>query len=166
MAKVLFITPQEITQTTIMNGNVDVDKYKMCIEEVQLRFIEPLLGSELYDKIIADILGDGLTGLYLEMFNDYIKPITKYEAISDYVAISPYTLANNGLFKNSPDNVEVVSVKEVEALSDRYGSISQTFVNRFAKWIRLNKANIPEYKLNQDGVDAEEINVNNGWYFD
>lgn len=166
MARILFITPQELTQTTIIGGNVDVDKYKMCIEQVQLRFIEPLLGSELYDKIIADIQADTLTGLYLTLFNDYIKPITKYEATADYIAISPYTLANNGLYKKSPENVEVVSQKEVESLSVRYSSIAQTFVNRFDKWIGLNKQNIPEYKLNQDGVNAEDINVNNGWYFD
>jgi len=165
MAELLFITPQEMTQTTIMGGNVDTDKYTMCILNVQLRIIEPLLGSELYEKIKTD-LPSGLSGLYLTLFDDYVKPITKYEAISDYIAISPYTLANNGLFKNSPENVETVSIKEIEALSDRYSSIAQTFVNRFNKWINQNELNIPEYKISQDKVNAEKINVNNGWYFE
>lgn len=164
MAELLFITPQEMTQTTIMNGNVDVDKYAMCILNTQVRIIEPLLGTELYEKIKTD-LPSGLTGLYLEMFNDYIKPVTKYEACADYIAISPYTLANNGLFKNSPDNVEVVSKNEADFLSERYSSIAQTFVNRFDKWIGLNKNDIPEYKTSQDKVNAQDINVNNGWYF-
>lgn len=166
MAELLFITSQEITQTTILSGNVDTDKYKMCILNTQVRIIEPLLGTELYEKIISDIEGDTLTGLYLELFNDYVKPITKYESVADYIAISPYTLANNGLFKKSPENETLPSVKEVEVLSDRYSSIAQTFVNRFKKWIGLNKDNISEYKTNQDKVNAKEINVNNGWYFD
>lgn len=166
MAELIFITPQEMTQTTILNGNVDADKYTMCILNTQLRVIEPLLGTELYNKIISDIEGDTLTGLYETLFNDYVKPITKYEAISDYIAISPYTLANNGLFKKSPENNEIPSIKEVSGLSERYSSISQTYVSRFEKWIRLNKVNIPEYKLTQDGVEPLNINVNNGWYFD
>ena len=45
MAELLFITPQEITQTSIIGGNVDTDKYQMCILETQVRVIEPLLGS-------------------------------------------------------------------------------------------------------------------------
>ena len=166
MARLIFITPQEMQQTTIMGGNVDVDKYVNCIDEVQIRVIKRLLGGELYDKIVSDLEGSGLTGLYLEMFNDYIKPITKYQSLASYIEISVFSLSNNGLNKYSSENTISPTIKEIEWLSEKQSSIAQTYVNEFAKWIRLNKDNIPEYKLNQDGVDAEEINVNNGWYFD
>jgi hypothetical protein len=39
MAELLFITPQEITETTIVGGNVDFDKYVPCILETQLKTI-------------------------------------------------------------------------------------------------------------------------------
>lgn len=163
MAELLFITPQEITQTTIIGGNVDTDKYQMCILETQVRIIEPLLGSELYQKIISDIEGDTLTGDYLELFNDYIKPITKYESCASYIAISPYFLGNAGLLKNNPENTQIVDKKEVDGLSERYSAIAQTYVERFNKWIGLKK--LEEYKIDQDKVNAISINVNNGWYF-
>jgi hypothetical protein len=57
MAELLFITPQEMTASTILSGNIDVDKMTPCIANVQLTVIEPLLGTLLYDKIIADIEG-------------------------------------------------------------------------------------------------------------
>jgi hypothetical protein len=190
MAKLIFITPQEMTQTTLIGGNVDTDKYTMCILNTQIRIIEPLLGSELYEKLITDLtpskylLQDGnenvinngnnliistlhtadLVEPYRSLFFDYVKPITKYEAVADYIAISPYTLTNGGLFKNSPENVEVVTKKETDALSERYSSIAQTYVDRFEKFIELNKDNIPEYKRDQDKVNAIDVNVNNGWY--
>lgn len=163
MAELLFITPQEMTQTTILGGNVDVDKYQMCILETQVRIIEPLLGSELYNKIISDIEGETLTGLYLELFNDYVKPITKYESCASYIAISPYVLGNGGLFKNNPENIQIVDKKEVDSLSERYSAIAQTYVERFNKWMELYK--LEEYKIYQDKVNAIKINVNNGWYF-
>lgn len=164
MQEILFITHEEIVKTTIIGGNVDIDKFNMCILNTQLRVIEPLLGSELYNKIKTD-LPSGLSGLYLELFEDYVQPITKYDSCSDYISISPYTLSNNGLFKMSPENTQIVSQKEVESLSSRYSSISETFVSRFKKWIDLNGKNIPEYKKFQDGVNAIDINTNNGWYF-
>jgi hypothetical protein len=165
MADLIFITPKEMTETTVIGGNVDTDKYTMCILNTQVRIIEPLLGSELYDKISIDLENDTLTGDYLTLFNEYVKPITKYESCADYIAISPYSLTNGGLYKNNPENVEIVNKKEVDYLSERYSSIAQTFVTRFDKWIGLNFENIPEYKTNQNEVNAQNINVNNGWHF-
>tara|TARA_R110000772_G_scaffold205941_3_gene316577 strand:+ start:110 stop:601 length:492 start_codon:yes stop_codon:yes gene_type:complete len=163
MADLLFITPQELVSGTLIGGNVDVDKYKSVVLETQLRVIEPLLGTLLYDKIAADIAANTLAGLYLELFNDYIKPITKYESCAGFIAISPYTLSNGGLFKNSPEGAEVVSKDEVSGLSDNYSSIAQMYVVRFDKWI--DKNTLTEYQADQNEVNAIKVNVNNGWYF-
>jgi hypothetical protein len=163
MAEILFITPQEMTETTIIGGNVDVDRYTMCILNTQISTIEPLLGSILYNKIKKGLKDGDLKDNYLKIFNDFIKPITKYESCADYIAISQYSLTNAGLFKNKPENVEIVDKKEVEGLSDRYSSMAQMYVNRFNKWIKLNE--LPEYKVHQDEVDAMDINLNNGWRF-
>jgi len=70
MAELLLIKPEEITETTIMGGDVDIDKYTYTIFETQIKTLEPLLGSELYDKIKTDFEADTLTGLYL-----ILKPI-------------------------------------------------------------------------------------------
>lgn len=191
MADLIFITPKEMTQTTIIGGNVDVDKYTMCILNTQIRVIRPLLGSELYNKMITDLtpseylvedgndqnINDGnnliIATLYTEnliepyrtLFYDYIKPITKYESCADFIAISPYDLTNGGLYKNAPENAEIVVKKEVDMLSERYSSISQTYINDFERWIELNKDSIPEYNFNQTGINPTEVSVNNGWYF-
>ena len=163
MAELLFITPNEMSKTTIIGGNVDVDKYTMCILNTQIRVIEPLLGSLLYDKLKADLVNGNLTGLYEFMFNEFVKPITKFESCADYIAISPYTLTNAGLYKNSPQNVTIVEQNEVEGLAKRYSSIADSYVNKFNKWINLNE--LPEYQIRQDEVDAQEIDLNNGWRF-
>lgn len=164
MAELLFITPQEITETTIVGGNVDFDKYTPCILETQLKTIEELLGSELYNKIVYDIENNTLTGNYLILFNEYIKPITKNESVATYILISPYSLGNGGLFKRTFNGVETIDYKEVERLSQRYSSIAQMYVNRFHKWIVLNP--LTEYKTKQDEVNASKnTNLNNGWYF-
>ena len=164
MAELLFITPQEITETTIVGGNVDFDKYVPCILETQLKTIEELLGSELYNKIVNDLEGTGLSGDYLILFNDYIKPITKNESVATYILISPYSLGNGGLFKRTFNGVETIDYKEVQNLSQRYSSISQMYINRFHKWIEAN--HLEEYKTQQEEVNASKnINLNNGWYF-
>jgi hypothetical protein len=163
MATFLFIQPEEITKTTILGGNVDVDKYQFCIADAQVSVIEPLLGTELYDKIIADLEGAGLSGLYLTMYNEFVKPITKNEATANYIEISSYTLNNAGLYKRAPENAEVVDKDEAQYLSSKYHALAQKFVLRFNKWICKNS--LPEYKTYQDEVNAQRIKVTSGWYF-
>ena len=162
MAELLFITPNEMTSSTILSGNTDTDKYLFCILQAQITTIEPLLGTELYDKIKTDIENNTLTGLYLELYADFIKPITKNEALAQYIEIASYMVDNGGIYKKTGDSVEVVVKDEVQYLAGKYKSLAQMYVGRFNKWICKNS--IPEYKTSQDEVNAlKNINLNVGW---
>lgn len=164
MGELLFLTPEEITSTTIVGGNVDVDKYLPIVLETQLKTVEEMLGSELYNKLISDIENDTLTGDYETLLNDFVKPITKNQSVASYILKSPYSLGNGGLFKRTYNGVETVEYKEVERLSQTYSSTAQIYIYRFNKWIGNNP--LPEYKTYQDEVNASKnINLNNGWYF-
>ena len=160
--ELLFITPQEMTSSTILSGNTDTDKFLFCILNVQLTTIEPLLGTELYDKIKTDLEGAGLNGLYLELYTDFIKPITKNEALAQYIEIASYMVDNGGVFKHTGENLEIVDRAEVQYLAEKYKALAQMYVQRFNKWIC--KYTITEYKTCQDEVNAlKGINLLGGW---
>lgn len=161
MAEFLFITPEELIQGTIIGGNVDVDKYITSVANAQIQVIEPLLGTELYDKIKSDAQNDTLTGLYETLYNDFVKPITKAEATAEYIEISSYILDNGGLYKHQSDNAEIVDKDETQFLAGKYHSLAQMFVQRFEKWICKN--DIDEYKTIQDEVNAQNIKLTAGW---
>jgi len=159
----LFITPEEITATTIMGGNVDPDRYITNVAFVQVSVIEPLLGTELYDKITADFIADELVGNYLTLFDDFIKPITKNEAVAEYIEVSPFLVENGGTFKHSADNREQLTRQEIEILAGKYHSMAQMYIQRFNKWICKNT--ITEYKRWQDSVNAQKLELNAGMFF-
>ena len=162
MAELLFVTPQECASNTILSGNIDIDKFVFCIANVQLTTIEPLLGTELYDKIIADKEADTLAGLYLELYNDFVRPITKNESVAQFIEIASYLVDNGGIYKHSADGKEVVDKQEVQFLAGKYKSLAQMYVQRFNKWICKNP--LVEYKTYQDEVNAMKgINLNIGW---
>jgi len=165
MAEILFISPQELSNTTILSGNVDIDKYTFCIANVQVTTIEPLLGSELYEKIITDLEAETLAGLYLELFDDFIKPITKHTAVGQYIEIASYILDNGGLYKHTGENIEVVDKQEAQFLAGKYYAFSDGKIRQFEKWMCKNK--LPEYKTSQDGVNAlKDIRLTAGWKLD
>jgi hypothetical protein len=166
MAEKLFITPQEMASKTVLGGNVDIDKYVFCIADTQISVIEPLLGTELYDKMIDDLtFPETYAGLYKILYDDFIVPITLNQSVANYIEIASYTVSNAGVFKHSPDNSEVVDKDEAQFLGGKYHNYAQMHVQRFNKWICKNGANITEYKTVQDEVNAStSLSVRSGWY--
>ena len=65
MAQALFISRTDLVKNSILDGNVDTDKFIQFIKIAQEIHIKNFLGSKLYDKISADIIADNLTNPYL-----------------------------------------------------------------------------------------------------
>jgi len=164
MAEFLFITPQELKSTTILGGNVDQDKFLFSIANVQIVTIQRLLGTELYDVILEGAENDSLTGDYLTIYDKFVKPITKNQALAEYIKISSYMIANGGAFKHSPENSELMTTEEINTLADTYSGMADTYIGRFEKWLCHNT--VPEYKMYQDEVNASKTITNrSGWFF-
>ena len=163
MADFLFIQLSEIASTTIMGGNVDIDKYLFSVANTQIRVIEPLLGTELYDVILAGAIADNLTGLYSTLYTEFVKPITKHQALAEYIEISDILLTNGGLFRHVPENAEVVDKEDKLTLSQKYSGMADMYIIRFNKWICKNP--LTEYKTSQDDVDANRnMSLIGGWH--
>ena len=164
MAEILFVKPLEIKKYTIIDGNVDDDKIQYAILNVMVREIEPLLGSELYDKLKEDKENGTLTGLYSTLFTQYVQPITLHKATAEFIEISNYLVRNGGTYKHQAENAEIVDKDELYTLSGKYNSNAQVYIDRFYKWICKNP--LPEYKTLQDEVNAQrDVKVTAGWYF-
>ena len=164
MAEFLFITDAELKSTTLLGGNVDPDSYKFCLSMAQDETILPMLGKSLYDVIYAGAEADTLTGLYLELYEKFVKPITKYSGLSKYILIASYKLDNGGIFKRTPENTESVDLSEAQMLAEMHMSKAQNSINRFEDWISANI--IAEYTVDIQGeVDAQSVAEKGGWYF-
>jgi len=164
MAELLFITPQEIAKTTVIGGNVDIDKYQFAIYTTQLQVILPLLGTELYDKLKTDFENNNLAGLYLVLFEKFVKPILKNQTTARYIEVASYTVDNGGIYKHEAENETVPDRQEIEAFANGYRGNAQVIVEQFYKWICLN--HLPEYKRHQDEVNAtRNMGLMNGLYF-
>ena len=164
MAEFLFITEDEMKSTTILGGNVDPDKFLFSIANTQITTIEPLLGSELYDKVRAEAEAGTLAGLYSTLYTEFVKPITKNQSLAEYIEISSFMITNGGAFKHSPENAEIMDKDDIMLVSQKYSGIAQMYVQRFEKWICKN--HLTEYKTSQDEVDASKsISLTAGWYF-
>ena len=166
MATALFISRTDLVKNTIIDGNVDTDKFIQFIKIAQEIHITNYLGSKLYDKISADIVANTLTGDYLSLVNDYIQPMLIHFAMVEYLPFASFQIKNGGVFKHSSESSESVSKSEIEFLIQKQRDFSEYYTRRFVDYICFNSTKFPEY-LNNSGSDIDpdkDVNPTN-WVF-
>lgn len=164
MAVLLLVTPQEVAQKSALGGNIDIDKLNFTIEQIQKTVLEPLLGTLLFDKIIADFDASALAGDYLFLYQNFVKPILISQTAGEYIEVSSYSVDNGGIYRHQAENEEVPSRQDIEFFANKYRGYAQTDIERFYKWICKNP--LPEYKTHQDEVNAQkDVRIMGGLYF-
>lgn len=165
MAEALLITRQDVVKFTAMNGNVDTDNFIQFVKIAQDIHIQNYLGSELLNKIKQDIADDDLTGNYLSLTVNYLKPMLIHWAMVEYLPFAAYTIANKGVYKHSSENAANVEKNEIDFLIEKERSIAQHYTERFISYISFNQNLFPEYNLNSNGDMHPDSNNNyQGWY--
>lgn len=139
----ILIKQEELTRNTLIGGNVDVDRYLQAIKACQNLLIKPILGTTLYNKIVTDYETNSLSGLYLEMFDEYIKEMIIHGSAEIYISQGAYMISNNGITKTKTDASETISKEEVDYLVEASRKLYRLYEEQFLDWIKINP--VPEY---------------------
>jgi len=116
MAVALFVKREDIVRNTILDGNVDTDKFIQFIKIAQEIHIRNYLGTDLYNKISADIIAGTLSGNYLSLVTTYVQPMLIHYAMVDYLPFASFSIKNGGVYKHSSENSEIASKEEIDFL--------------------------------------------------
>lgn len=163
--KALFITPLDVKQFSVLSGNLDDDKIKQWISTAQDTHIFSYLGEDLFNKISTDIINNSLSGVYLSLVNDYIKPMTIHYAAAELLPFAAYTVGNKGAFKHSSENAETMTKEEIDFLVQKHLHLASNYTDKFIKYMCRYYTLFPEYTSNELHEKHPNKNNNfNGWY--
>lgn len=165
MSKALFVTRQDISTFTAANGNIDNDKLLPFINIAQDIHIQNYLGSELYIKIQNDIVASNLTGDYLNLVNDYIKPMLLHWSMVEYLPYAGVNIANGGIYTKNPENSTALTKDHVDSLIQKSESVAQFYTRRFIDYMQNNASNLfPEYYDNSnEDMYPDDVADNQTW---
>lgn len=164
MATALFIKRQDLVKNSILDGNVDTDKFIQYIKIAQEIHIRNYLGTDLYNKIAADIIAGTLSGDYLDLVNTYIQPMLIHYAMVDYLPFAAYQIKNGGVYKHTSENGESATKEEIDFLINKERDIAEYYTRRFIDYMSFNQASFPEYYTNSnDDIHPDTDATFNGW---
>jgi hypothetical protein len=147
---IVLLKDNEITESTLLGGNIDVDRLRQCIIDAQITRLEELLGEDLYDKICNEYDAETLEGDYLILYENYIKPFLIRQGALEFLKIGAFTIGNNGIALPTPANTTPIDSKMLSNLVSEMRAKADMFADRMYKWLCKNR--LPEWVCSSDNI--------------
>tara|TARA_R100000935_G_C2797264_1_gene148754 strand:+ start:513 stop:1022 length:510 start_codon:yes stop_codon:yes gene_type:complete len=167
MATVLFVNRTDLVRNSIIDGNVDTDKFIQFIKIAQEIDIQQIIGTKMYDGLTAAIIAGidlPANARWKTILDDYIVSMLIWYAQSNYYPFSAYQLKNGGLYKHTAENSQSVDKNEVDYLVEKARTNAEWYSRRFIEFMCFNQSTYPEYtsNVNDDIYPSYEATFN-GW---
>ncbi len=148
---VLLISDIAIKERTGLHNNVDPKLIYPEIKCAQDMYIEPILGSALFNKLQADVAAGTVLGDYKSLMDNYIADALIYYTMADMPVATSYQIWNKGVVRRSGNDTESVSRSELNDLSNSFRDKAEFYADRLRRFLRQYASpKYPEY-LNPGG---------------
>lgn len=154
MAKALLITNDDLLRYSNLSGNVDTDRIIQYTSISQDIHIQNLLGTDLLEKIQADIIAGTLSGNYLTLVNDWVKPALIHWTLVELLPMIAVNVSNGGIYRHSPENADPLTKEEVDSLVNQERDFAVYYSNRLYDYLCNNNSLFPEFSTNSN----EDVN--------
>ena len=156
MAYVLFISELKLKDSTAINLNVDPKILLPYVLQAQRIYIEPKLGTTLYEKleslITAGTIGNVGNEAYKTLVDEYIGDCLPSWAFHMCIPYLRFKTENGNIYSKTSETGNSLSTEEAQHLREEVRNNAEYFTERMIKYITNNITLFPEYNTNS-GAD-------------
>ena len=156
MAYVLFISESKLKESTAINLQVDTDLLLPYVRQAQKIYVEPKLGTTLFEKI-KTLITDGTIGnvgneAYKTLLDEYIGDMLPNWAFYHAVHFLRFKVENGNIFAKTSETGSQLSTEEAQHLREEIRNTAEYYTERMIEYITNNTSLFPEYSTNS-GAD-------------
>jgi len=159
---ILFISEMTLKNVSMLSANVDPKLLLPTVKLVQDKYILPMLGTALYNKLQSLVEADAVAGDYKTLLDDYISDAQVWYTLSEMPFPLRYRMINKGVVTREGEAIQTVSTTDVEKLMDYCRNNAQYYAERAIKYLHTSRALYPEYVL--PGSTQDTIHPDNSQY--
>ena len=156
MAYVLFISEAKLKDSTAINLNVDPQILLPYVLQAQRIYIEPKLGTTLYEKleslITAGTIGNVGNEAYKTLVDEFIGDCLPSWAFHMCIPYLRFKTENGNIYSKTSETGNSLSTEEAQHLREEVRNNAEYFTERMIKYITNNISLFPEYNTNS-GAD-------------
>ena len=158
----IFIGAQYLRDNSIINDNVDAAVLQPIIRMAQDKYIQQVLGTSLYNKLISDVDNNTLAGDYATFMMDYVIPTLVQYSVYESVPFMNFKFRNKSISKQSSDNSTPADLAELSYIRDNVLNTAQFYAERMSEFLVHNTNLFPEYQTWVGGITPNTQNYFNG----
>jgi hypothetical protein len=159
MSQALFVSANRLKRDTAIGGSVDDDLIRPYVFMAQQRWILPVLGTQLYDKLCDDIDSGSVAGVYATLLQDYVIPATVQYSFVQLVPFLRLRFVNNAVVVMNSEQSSAATYDDLKPLMDQALDMATFYRERLIEYITNNSASFPEYTSNT-GADLSPTRNN------
>jgi hypothetical protein len=157
MSYVLLISEQKLKDSTAINLNVSTTLLLPYVLQAQTLYIEPKLGTQLYEHIKgliqAGTIGNVGNAAYKTLLDDYISFVLINYSFYHAIPYLRFKVENGNIYSKTSETGTALTTEESQSLREEISNTAQYYTERLIEYIRNNTSLFPEYSTNS-GADV------------
>ena len=153
-----YISTDRLKKDTSLGGSVSNDLLFPYILMAQDRYILPILGTDLHNKLISDIQGSSLAGNYLTLLQTYIQPALVQFSYATVLPFLRLRMVNNAIVTMNSEQGSSVSHSDLKPLINAAMDQGEFYRQRLIDY--LTNTTFAEYTSNSDPGDLSPTTAN------
>jgi hypothetical protein len=158
-AEVLFVNPDYMKRITQLNGGVEDAVMVPAIILAQDKYLQQYLGTDLLNKLKADVSAGTLTGVYEALLDGYVRKVTVWWTMVELLPNLYVKLDNGGLVIRTSDATAPIGPDDLHREIENARQNAQFYTSRLVEYLCYNQSLFPEYTSNTSPDMFPEYNV-------
>ena len=158
---VLWMTETYFKENSILNDNVDWKVVQPIMIMVQDHYIQPILGTDLFDEIADQINTSTTTSANQTLLNLYIRKCIIYYVLSELAPALKYRYHNKGVMVRNSENSQPATLEEIQFEINRWKQKAEWQAQRVTDFLCENNTTYPLYYNGNTTLDTIKPIKNN-----
>lgn len=158
MSRALLISEIYVKDNSPIDENVDMKKILPTIWQSQIQYIQGLVGTQLYNDLVTEVIADTISADNLTLINDYIADCLLYYTLYELQIPLLFNFRNKSTATNNSDYSQPIGTKEMSRIENRMKDKAEFFAERLTRFLCANTILYPLYLtvVNSDDVIPED----------
>jgi len=143
---ILFISEQKLKDSSFLSDNVDPKQLLPTVKAVQDRYILPMLGTGLYNKL-QQLVDSGTVpaGPYKVLLDDYLTDALVWYTLGEMPMPLVYKMVNKGVVTRTGETMQVASFQDAQSVMNYCRDYAKFYAQRVIDYLCAHSEDYPEY---------------------
>ena len=161
---VLWITETYLKDNSILNDSVDWKVVQPIMISVQDQYIQPILGTNLFDEIADEIYANSVSTDNQTLLDSYIRKCIIWYVLSELSQALKYRFQNKGVMVRSGENSQAGSLEDIQFIAKTYKDKAEWYAERVTAFLRENATTSVYASYYNGTITSDEILPNSTNY--